>query len=171
MNNLKVTKSPWAKLEIEVISKENRDELLKLLISAMKQAEKVGLFANRDVVYLGFNRTMKGMEKGVLHSVCVARDTPIQICRAIMDAAVVRKVRLIILPKSALELTVAFDLKRVYLFGIRSSSAVHISSIKKHDDNKTSFDIKEDEEKRAKDNDLNAFYGLMDKVRDMVDVL
>ena len=171
MNNSKAAKSPWTKLNTEVISKENRDELLKLLVAAMKQAEKVGFLAKRDVVYLGVNRTMKGMERGVLHSVCVARDTPIQICRAIIEAAVVRKVRLIIFPKSAIELAGAFGLKRVYLFGIRSSSVVNSSIINNKNDSKTSSDIKEDEQDRTKDNDKDAFYGLMDKVRDMIDAL
>jgi ribosomal protein L30E len=153
--------SPWERFGIEVSSKESRDNLLERIRAAMKQAKQVGLSVHHDVIYLGVNRTMKGIEKGRLHSVCIARDTPVQICKSVIEAAVLQNVKIIMYPKSVLEFTSAFGLKRVHLFGIRSSC------VSKRSDKEafSSFDTLSEEE-RMRSNELNSFHALMDKIRE-----
>ena len=113
---LTVKRSPiaWARFSLKVIPSESKDVILSKISRIVQLGAKVG----REIV-AGSNSIVRLIENGTAAVICICRDSNHSLTDHIVEAARLRHVPIVILPKSAHELASVLHIKRVSCFAIK----------------------------------------------------
>lgn len=112
---LAVKRSPiaWNRFNLKVISAESKDIIFVKISKALSTGATIG----RDI-FVGANSVTRLLEKNRAAVVAVCRDSNHNLTDHIIEAARLRNVPIVILPKSSQELASLLKIKRVSCFAI-----------------------------------------------------
>lgn len=113
---LTLKRSPiaWARFSLKVIPSESKDVILSKISRVAELGAKVG----REIV-AGSNSVVRLIENGTAAVICICRDSNHSLTDHIVEAARLRHVPIVILPKSAQELASVLHIKRISCFAIK----------------------------------------------------
>lgn len=114
-----IKRSPvsWIRLNLKVVSSETKDAIFKKISRSILHGAKVG----REII-VGANSICRLFESGRVAIVAVCRDSNHCLTDHVIEAARIRRVPIVILPKAALELALLLRLKRISCFALCSHS-------------------------------------------------
>ena len=103
----------WNRLNLKVISSESKD----ILFGKIAKAVNTGAILGRDII-AGANSVTRLLERDRAAVIAVCRDSSHSITDHIVEAAKLRKVPIVILPRCVQELATLLNLKRISCFAI-----------------------------------------------------
>ena len=113
---LTLKRSPvaWARFSLKVIPSESKDVVLSKISRVVELGAKVG----REIV-AGSNSVVRLIENGAAAVICICRDSNHSLTDHVVEAARLRHIPIVILPKSAQELAIVLHIKRISCFAIK----------------------------------------------------
>ena len=112
---LTVKRSPvaWNRLNLKVVSSESKD----LLFVKIAKALNTGAILGRDII-AGANSVTRLLENDRAAVIAVCRDSSHSITNHVVEAAKLRKIPIVILPRCVQDLATLLNLKRISCFAI-----------------------------------------------------
>lgn len=114
-----VKRSPvsWIRFNLKVIQSETKDAIFKKISRSILNGAKVG----KEII-VGANSICRLFESGRVAIVAVCRDSNHVLTDHVIEAARIRHVPIVILPKAAAELASLLQLKRISCFALCNQS-------------------------------------------------
>ena len=114
-----IKRSPvsWVRFNLKVVPSETKDAIFKKISRSILHGAKVG----KEII-VGANSICRLFESGRVAIVAVCRDSNHCLTDHVIEAARIRRVPIVILPKAALELALLLRLKRISCFALCSHS-------------------------------------------------
>lgn len=121
-----VKRSPvsWIRFNLKVIPSETKDAIFKKISRSILNGAKVG----KEII-VGANSICRLFESGRVAIVAVCRDSNHVLTDHVIEAARIRHVPIVILPKAAAELASLLQLKRISCFALCNQSE-EVSKVK-----------------------------------------
>lgn len=112
-----IKRSPvsWIRFNLKVVPSETKDAIFKKISRSILHGAKVG----KEII-VGANSICRLFESGKVAIVAVCRDSNHCLTDHVIEAARIRRVPIVILPKAALELALLLRLKRISCFALCS---------------------------------------------------